>query len=42
MRLVLMYFDEFSVAIELESPSLRESASKVDFNVSFEICKLKI
>ena len=32
MRLVLMYFGEFSVTTELESPSLRESASKVDVN----------
>ena len=41
MRLVLMYFDEFLVTTELESPSLQESASKVDFNVCFEINKLK-
>ena len=32
MRLVLMYFGEFSVTTELESPSLRESASKLDVN----------
>lgn len=30
VRLVLTYFDEFSVMIELRSPSLRESISKVE------------